>query len=97
MGDVIDRHPPQWERRSRPEETAGDAVLALVVKLTAELNATAGVNPTIVRLAALRLALKAVILDHQRCVGIEETRETLKQASELAAQYVINGVGDDEA
>jgi len=99
MGEVIDPRLPQWTRRHKPEEEAGDAVLELIARLMRELNgntATDSVTPTIVQLAALRLVQKALISNYQRCVGRTETAETLRQASELAAQYIINGIDDDK-
>lgn len=92
MGDVLDPRPPQWARRNKPEESENDAVLELMALLMADL--TTGVAPTVVQLAALRLVQKAVISNYQLCVGKEYTKETLRQATALAAEYIINGIDE---
>jgi hypothetical protein len=94
MGDVIHPHLPQWERNAENQDINDDAVLSLVKQLMDCLHT--GVEPDVVVLAALRMVLKAVILNHQRNAGKEATQEALRQATELAAQYTIGGVGIDD-
>lgn len=95
MGDLINPKPPQWERIAGQQEVKDDAVIALAARLMECVNQ--GVEPQIAVMAALRMVQKAVILNYQRCVGPEATREALRQATLLAAQYHIDGVSPDEA
>jgi len=94
MGDVIHPRLPQWEHSTPNPGINDDAVLGLVVQLMNCLHT--GIEPDIVVFAALRMVQKAVILNHQRNAGNEATQEALRQATLLAAQYTIDGVGIDD-
>lgn len=93
MGKLIDPKPVQWKRLEQ-HDVKNDAVLALTTRIMECVHQ--GVEPQVVVMAALRMVQKAVILNYQRCVGPEATKEALRQATELAAQYLIDGVPTDE-
>jgi len=95
MDNVIRPNPPQWERHKESHDTRDDAVLSLVTRLLECVHS--GIEPDVVVMAALRMVQKAVILNHQRNAGKEATAEALRQASALASQYIIAGVGIDDA
>jgi hypothetical protein len=94
MGKIIDPRPPQWERKQPVDDVKEDRVLrtadALLQVLTGETD------PTVVQLAALRLVQKAVIGTYQSAMGLDNTKEVLKQATEMASCYVITGVVDGD-
>lgn len=94
MGDVLHPKPPQWERRDEAHDIRDDAVLSLTARLMETIQS--GVEPDIVVLAAIRMVQKALILNYSRNAGKEATMEALRQATALAAQYEIGGVGPDE-
>lgn len=98
MGDVLDPKPPQWQPKPHLEQVPDDHVLSLVAQLMAVLNGSQTVNATVVQLAALRLVQKSVILNYKNCMGTAAAEETLRQAAELAGQYIIKGPdGHEEA
>lgn len=96
MGKLIDPRPPQWERRQPVDDVKEDRVLCIADALLQVL--TAVTDPTVVQLAAMRLVQKAVIGTYQGAMGLDNTKEVLKQATEMASCYVVHGVdsGDNE-
>lgn len=94
-GKLIDPRPPQWERRHPVDDVREDRVLYIADALLQVLIAET--DPTVVQLAAMRLVQKAVIGSYQGAMGISNTKEVLKQATEMAGGYLIRGVvqGDD--
>lgn len=94
MDNVIRPNPPQWERNKDSHDVRDDALLSLVERLLECIQN--GIEPDVVVMASLRMVQKAVILNHQRNAGKEATAELLRQASALAAQYRIAGVGIDD-
>lgn len=95
MGNVIHPKPPQWERREESPEVLNDEVLNLVGRLMECIHT--GHELDLVVLASLRMVQKAIIMNYQRNAGKEATMEALRQATLLAAQYTIGGVGVDDA
>lgn len=93
MGKLLQPKPAQWARHAESGTVENDAVLVLVSRLLACV--AEGVEPTVVQLAALRMLQKSIILNYQRCTDAGATAETLKQATELAARYTIEGISDD--
>lgn len=93
MGDVVRPKPPQWERRSREHQVVDDLVINLVVRLNSCI--TAGIEPTVVQLAALRMLQKAILGNYANCLGRESMLEIARQASDLASMYQIEGVDDE--
>ncbi len=93
MGNVLDPKPPQWQRKETLEDVREDRVLMLADKLKAQIDAD--VDSTLVLLAALRLVTKAVVGNYRNIVGLEATRELLRQASELCSMYEIKGIDDN--
>lgn len=96
MGDVVDPKPPQWNRKEPLEDVPEDRTLLLVMKLMAAL--TEELDTPVVRLAALRLVQKGVIVEYRQRAGTPAAEETLRQARDLAGLYVIQGPdGTEEA
>jgi hypothetical protein len=93
--NVIHPKPPQWERRPENPEVLNDEVLSLVNRLMECIHA--GRELDLVVLASIRMVQKAIIMNYQRNAGKEATMEALRQATTLAAQYTIGGVGVDDA
>jgi hypothetical protein len=96
MGDVLDPKPPQWQRKQALEDVPEDRVLILASKLKSELTEIiAGeVDSTLVQLAALRLVLKAVVGNYRIIMGHAAAKELMRQASEMAEQYQVNGIDE---
>lgn len=92
MGDLL--RPAQWQRKPSGAEVNEDRVLHLVERLREVLIGEE--DPTVVQLAAMRLVQKSVILNYQMCMGTPDTKELLKQASDMAAEYVIDVNGKSE-
>ncbi len=91
MGKLVDPKFPQWQRKN-PDTSEGEAqddVLGLLQKFMSILESE--VVTTVVQLAALRLIQKAVIGNYQLAMGSEDTKELLRQAQELASEYMIRG------
>lgn len=98
MGDVLDPKPPQWQPKPHLEQVPDDHVLFLVSQLMKLINEGQTVSTTVVQLAALRLVQKGIILNYKACMGTAAAEEALRQASELARQYIIKGPdGHEEA
>jgi len=93
MGDIIDPKPPQWERTPVMEDVREDGVIDLARRIMEliQQDLASTVEPTVLQLAALRLAQKAVIGNYQIQMGEEATALLLKQARELAGVYVVRG------
>ncbi len=89
MGDVLKPNLPQWQRKEEPQ-VENDRVLYLAAELMHLFKEN--VDPTVTQLAAMRLVQKALTLMVAQAYGVETARRALNQASELAAQYSINGV-----
>lgn len=88
MGDLLDPRPSQWQRRGQPDDAQGeDLTLRVVTELMSVL--TREVVPSVVLLAALRMAQKSVITTYQLAYGVEQAKDLLEHATTLAAQYTI--------
>lgn len=92
MGDLLEPKPPQWQRKN--EEVPGDRVLLLTEQLWQTLHKE--VDPVVVTLAAIRLAMKGIVGHYQKQAGPEAAKELMKQATELAAKYKVDGIDDDD-
>lgn len=96
MGEVLDPKPPQWQRKQPVEDVPEDLVLLLASKLKAVIDGGSE-DSTLVQLAALRLVLKAVIGNYRAIMGHTTAKEMMRQAAEIADQYQINGIDDDDS
>lgn len=97
MGNVLDPKPPQWERKQKSdgsEEESEDRVVLLATQLLNTL--TSDTDPVVVQLAALRLLQKGVILRYRQLIGVADTQEALRQATEMAQNYIVKSPDGDD-
>ena len=96
MGNLLDPKPPQWQRKETLDDVSEDRVVLLASKLKSELIQIIDgeVDSTLVQLAALRLVLKAVVGNYRSVMGHDAAKELMRQASEMAEQYQVNGIDE---
>lgn len=92
MGDLLKPNPPQWQRKEPLEDIQEDRVLRLAGELKAQIDKE--VDSTLVQLAALRLVLKAVVGNYRKHVGHEAAKVLMQQATEMCAQYEVQGIDE---
>lgn len=92
MGDVLDPRPPQWRHKEQEDAAQDDRVIALASHIQQFFNEN--IDNPVVQLASLRLVQKALTRIIAEANGLDAAKEALKQASELAAQYIIEGVDE---
>ena len=89
MGDVIDRKPPQWQKREQVEKGEDAMVLRLASAVLQVL--TDEVVPTQAQIAVLQLVQRAVLGNYLAATPSTTAREVLSQAADLARQYDVRG------
>lgn len=92
MGDVIDPRPAQWRHKEQEDAAVEDRVIALADAIQTLFKEN--IDNPVVQLASLRLVQKALTRIVAMANGLPAAKEALKQASELAAQYIIEGVDE---
>lgn len=89
MGDVIDRKPPQWQKKA-PVEVDEDAMILRLASAVLR-TLTDEVVPTQAQIAVLQLVKRAVLGNYLAATPSASAREVLSQANALARNYSVMG------
>lgn len=90
MGDVIDRKPPQWQKKDQVEVGEDAMILRLAGAVLHTLNDQEAV-PTVAQLAVLKLVTRAVLGNYVAVTPSTTAREVMEQAADMASRYAVTG------